>query len=374
MKESISIVSAVLQETDLEWRLTGVHHEHALEYLSIGLSIRDRKQIINVLCHSSPDYLTQSVRQLVDAYEPVIRHMHNAVNLSGTMGDLEYFLRDMIKLAKIQSDKHGKSTVPTVGDFIMLLRKHQYSCHTFIHQICKNGSEVTSWYLAWAKQAASQFGRNEQTKDQETSHGAGDLTQPLQELFSQLPDNTQAEIIPILDAQTTFIDTMHSASHARLTSVIKSPPSKNPTISKIFNHSSRPSSRASSPGPGQRPPPSSTPNDTQSDFKDPSLPTPTVTSDPGPGAYLARWQDLLDNTPITPHTQTGKIRAASSADVVNESATDVDGEKMVEFEDKEARGEKIKVKVKDGKPDVKVIIDALGGKFRELLAEKSCYW
>ena len=180
-KDSISIVAAILQETELEWRLTDIHHAQALEYLSIELSIRDRKEIINVLCHSSPDYLTQSVRELVDAYEPVIRHMHNAINLSGTVGDAEYFIRDMIKLAKIQTDKHGHSTVPTVGDFIMLLRKHQFSSHTFIHQICKNGPEVTSWYLAWAKTAAWQFRREVETKDEAAYGAAGDLTEPLQE-------------------------------------------------------------------------------------------------------------------------------------------------------------------------------------------------
>ena len=379
-RESISIVTAILQETDLESQLTDVHHAHALEYVSIELSIRDRKEIINVLCHSSPDYLTQSVREIVDAYEPVIRHMHNAINLSGTAGDLEYFIKDMIKLAKIQTDKHGHSTVPTVGDFIMLLRKHQHSSHTFIHQICKNGPEVTSWYLAWAKTAAYQFRRDVQPNDDHGHGAAGDLTEPLQELFSLLPHEMQRQIIPVLDQQTSFIDAMHANSHARLAAVLKSPASKNPFIAKIFSGSggSRPSSRvpsrSSSPAPGSQAGP---PHHPDNDFKDNSLPTPTVSSDPGPGAYLARWQDLLDNTPITPQMQQGKVRQASSADVVNESAADVDGEKMAEFEDAEARGEKIKVQEggqTKGKPDVRIVVEALGERFRGMLAERSCDW
>ena len=377
-KDSISIVAAILQETELEWRLTDIHHAQALEYLSIELSIRDRKEIINVLCHSSPDYLTQSVRELVDAYEPVIRHMHNAINLSGTVGDAEYFIRDMIKLAKIQTDKHGHSTVPTVGDFIMLLRKHQFSSHTFIHQICKNGPEVTSWYLAWAKTAAWQFRREVETKDEAAYGAAGDLTEPLQDLFSQLPDKTKRQIIPVLDQQTDFIDAMHANSHARLVAVLKSPPSKHPQISKIFSGStsSRPASQAPSRSSSPAPAPQAGPPD--NDFKDSSLPTPSVSSDPGPGAYLARWQDLLDKTPITPQTQEGKLRQASSKDVVNESAADVDGERMVVFEDEEARGEKIKVGDGKGglagKPDVRVVVEALGGRFRKLLGERSCDW
>ena len=378
-RESISIVAAILQEMELEWRLTDLHHAHALEYLSIELSIRDRREIINVLCYSSPDYLTQSVRELVDAYEPVIRHMHNAINLSGTVGDAEYFIKDMIKLGKIQTDKHGHSTVPTVGDFIMLLRKHQFSSHTFIHQICKNGPEVTSWYLAWAKTAAWHFRREVETKDEATHGAAGDLTEPLQDLFSQLPSEMQQQIVPILDQQNDFINAMHANSHARLETVLRSPPSKHPQISKIFSSSStassrpssQPPSRSSSPAPG---PPHHPDTGSASAFKDSTLPVPSVFSDPGPGAYLARWQDLLDKTPITPQSQEGRIRQASSKDVVNESAADVDGEKMVEFEEEEARGQKIQVKGGGRKPDVRVVVEALGEGFRRLLAERSCDW
>lgn len=365
-KESISIVMAVLQASGIDAKMSPQCHSHALEYLSIELSIRDRRQIINVLCHSSPDHLTQSIRQLVDAYEPVIRHMHNAINLSGTVGDMESFLRDLIKVAKVQTDRQGNSTVPTVGDFIMLLRKHQYSSHTFIHQCCKNGPEVTSWYLEWAKTAASHFKRDVPPKSEDEMRAAGDLTQPLQDLFSQLPADTQSKIIPILDGQSTVIDAMHASSFGRLENVLKSPPSKNPLLSKIFSNplsrpSSLPSSRSASPAPG-----------VSEDFKDPTLPTPHISSDPGPGAYLARWQDLLDNTPITPLTAEGKVKAASSAEVVNASAADVDGEKLVVLQEKEADGEKIRVN--EAKPDVRIVVEALGEKFRKLLAERSCTW
>jgi hypothetical protein len=363
---SISMVMAILQAAGSEPKLSEHCHQHALEYLSIELSIRDRKEIINVLCHSSPDHLTQSIRELVDAYEPVIRHMHNAINLSGTVGDMESFLRDMIKVAKVQTDRHGNNTVPTVGDFIVLLRKHQFSSHTFIHQCCKNGPEVTSWYLTWAKTAASHFKRNTPPKSEDDKHAAGDLTQPLQDLFSQLPQETQTKIIPILDRQTSVINAMHGSSFARLETVIISPPSKHTHVHKIFSNplsrpSSRPPSRSASPAPAA----------TES-FKDPTLPTPHVSGEPGPGAYLARWQDLLDNTPITPLTPEGKVKAASSIEVVNASTADVDGEKMVVLEEKEAKGEKINVK--EAKPDVRIVVEALGEKFRALLAEKSCNW
>ena len=258
--------------------------------------------------------------------------MHNAINLSGTVGDMEYFIKDMIKLAVIKPDKSGTpATVPTVGDFIMLLRKHQFSSHTFIHQICKNGPEVTSWYLAWAKTAALQFRRDNPPASEEEKQGAaGDLTDSLQQLFTSLPSEMQRQIIPVLDQQTSYIEAMHANSHARLVAVLKSPPSKNPTISKIFSASSRPASRASSPAPGGR-----------TAGVDIGEGTSQVVStggmgDVGPGAYLARWADLLEKTEITPSGQKegGEVK-------VGEKGGERGGE--------------------SAKPDVRIVIDALGG-------------
>ena len=375
-QDSISIVAAILQDAKLEWRLTETHHTHALEYLSIQLSIRDRREIINVLCHSRPDHFTEAVREVVHAYEPVIRKMHSAVDLSSTVGDLERFLHDMIKLSKVTTDRQGNASVPTVGDFIMLLRKHQYSTHIFMHQCCKNGPELTSWYLDWAKAAASNFQRQSTAQDPDNHTGAGDFTPFLLSLFHSLSTEQQTHILPILDAQTAYLDSMHSSSHSRLQAVLTSPSSKNPTIAKLLSGGrslSRPGSRSSS-RPGSRTS-SPTRNDQPPSHKDHDNPTPHVSSDPGPGAFLARWQDLLDNTPITPHTETGKPEKASAAKVVNTSAQDVDGEALVMFEEREAKGEKIRVQV-DGmkRPDVKGVVELLGEGFRRLLGEGSCYW
>ena len=98
---------------------------------------------------------------------------------------------------------------------------------------------------------------------------------------------------------------------------------------------------------------------------------------------------MLDATPITPLDQKGAVKAASSPEVVQNSATDVDGSKLVEFASKEARGDKIRVDDSDGKAqgddrggigqdkrqrDLRIVVDALGGGFRDLLAERGCYW
>lgn len=367
----MSIVAAILQDKKIETKLDDNQHEQALEYLSIQLSVRDRREIINVLCRSNPDYFTQSVRELVDAYDPVIRGMHNSINLSGTIGDMEYFIKDMIKLGRIQTDAKGRSTIPTIGDFVMLLRKHQFSCHTFIHQACKNGPELTDWYLVWAKHAAAQFKRSAEASGGKDAADAGKLNEELTALFTKLPADKQEKILPILDAQIQYLDEMHSGSRARLSAVLRSSPSKEKHIASIFagDNSSRPASRAGSRAPSPAPPRT---NDQQSTHKDPKAPTPVVSSDAGPGAFLSRWQDILDNTPISPHTQQGKPVKATNPQVVNESTKDVDGEKLAEFPAKEAKGDTVKPNAK--KPDVRLIVDCMAEDFRRLLAEKSCDW
>jgi hypothetical protein len=398
--QSISIVTAILEDNGSPCtELTDPHHKQALEYLSVHLSIRDRKQLVKCFCRSTPDHLTTSVRELVDAYEPVIRRMHKAIDLSSTLADFEYFLKDLIKLARIQVDKSGTAVVPTVGDFVQLLRKHQRSCHVFMHQCCKNDKELTGWYLDWAKEAARQFKREHGDEfDADdlamTEKGAGSLTPSLHKLFAALPKETQDKITPILDSHSQFLHSMHEQSSARLASVLKSPPTKNPAISKIFSASaSRPSSRPSSPAPPiDRKSNSATPvpSDTSKDLKESQI--PEVHSSPGPGAFLARWQALLDATPITPLTQTGTPNAASSPEIIQSSATDVDGSELVHFGPKEARGDEVRVNDTNSKDPkqkkdnelgqnarqrqkgLRIVVDALGADFRTLLAEKGCDW
>jgi hypothetical protein len=305
----------------------------------------------------------------------------------------------MIKLARIHTDKSGKAIVPTVGDFVQLLRKHQRSCHVFMHQCCKNDKELTGWYLAWAKNAASQFKReadpgSDPNDPQITEKGAGSLSPSIQEIFSSFPQEQQSRIIPILDSHSSFLEEMHAQSSSRLASVLKSPPSKHPAIAKIFSNSvSQPSSGSSTPiTPVDRSSASlPSPSDTSREIKE--NPTPEVSSSPGPGSFLARWQALLDATPITPLTQSGSLKAASSPEVVQSSATDVDGSRLVNFGPKEARGAQIRVEdgitrnggkqedavgighqARQRQKEMKVVIDAMSGKFRKLLAEKGCSW
>lgn len=413
---SLSIVLTILADAGKPSDMKEETHKLALEYLSCKLSIRDRNEIVRVGCHSHPDHLTTMVRSLFTAYEPIIRHFHNAVDLSDTVSDFQAFITDMLKMARIQPPgKDGQTIVPTVGDFVQLLRKHQYSSHKFIHQLCSKGGEVTRWYLDWAKRAASQFRRetsafhdaaeDQESTDQHSNYehespkDAGDLTEPLNKLFAALPSEKRSKIIPILDQTAEFIDEMHKSSLQRLSHVLHSTPTNAPAqsaVQKVLGHrlplsrtNSRPSSRPASP---VRP---STPGSADAQAQTQKSPTsashkdaseiPHVTSDPGPGAFLARWQNLLDSTPITPLTTHGKPVRASDEAVVERSAMDVDGGKTVEYETrgKTLDAATVKPSVSGGgtetknvvkKPDVKLVVDSLGEDFRKLLAERSLNW
>jgi len=257
------------------------------------------------MCHSTPDHLTTSVRTCVAAYEPVIRSLHNAVDLADTMSDLEVFLRDFLKIAKIRpAGKEGKEIVPTVADFVQLLKKHQYSFHKFLHQLCKNDKEVVGWYVEWAKKAALQF--RQDTDAPSSNSGAGNLESSLQEMFQKLSPDKKNSI-------------------TRLESVLKAPPSKNPALNKIMS-----SSTVADPLPAEQ--------------GASSPPSEFTTTEQGPGAYLDRWEDLLDKASLTPLSIDGKVKTKSARNV------DVPA------------------------PNVNIVIEALGSNFRSLLGIRGLNW
>lgn len=321
----------------------------------------------------------------VNAYEPVIRLVHKAVDLSATVTDFEVFLKDLIKVSKI-SEHHGKhSEPPTVGDFVQLLRKHRSSVHRFLHQATKNGKELTSWFRDYILAGASNFRRtatnppNPPSKSAPLPH-AGDLTASLDELFQTLSEEKQKHYVEVLDQHAAYLDSLHTASANRLQAVVDSPPSKHP----VFHHSlfkqnsaSLPGSRSASPGP-----------------------TPTVRgleADAGPGAFLARWQSLLDASEITPSHESGHVRTGSSFSVLK--AGRVGADTIREDGDAEHSGDKDSADTEDSDdedvfeeahekldqaglpeaqkrkaPDVKGLVEELLPGFREILAKKGQTW
>ncbi|KAB2104781.1 hypothetical protein AG0111_0g7140 [Alternaria gaisen] len=216
VSEQKSIAAVILETSDPPYKVdadTLNEHQHsvAMEYLSTYLSIRDREELTKVLCKSNPDVLTSTIRDAVAAMDPVIRDIHNAVDLSGTVTDAEAFITDLIKTAKpkkkgTKSRETSKSRpsspdpasildqeasdAPTVEDFVQLLKKHAPSMHKFLHHVTKNAPQLAQDYLVYAKRIFSEFRVDETAAKQEEKGegGAGNMTAPLHSLFETLDE------------------------------------------------------------------------------------------------------------------------------------------------------------------------------------------
>lgn len=295
IQESKSIIGIILETSDPPLDptlLDDQQHTVAMEYYSNYLSIRDREELTKILCKLQPDVLTSAMKDLVAAFDPVIRAVHNAVDLSGTLYDAEVFLTDLIKVSKPKrasgtgsrpssrssspgpngpasmSDNLGVTHIPTVEDYVQLLRKHMPSAHKFLHQICKNAPDLANQYREYAQAILSEFRVDEAPSTEEPSaHGAGNMTLPLQSLFSTLSIEKQDELKKLLDQHESHLQSLKKTSKSRLETIMSSQVSTSPSKQK--------------PGKG---------------------------TTHGPGMYLSRWHSLLDSCYITPATLNGPVR------------------------------------------------------------------
>ncbi|KAJ8114228.1 hypothetical protein OPT61_g3844 [Boeremia exigua] len=284
IQEEKSIIAVILETADKPIKsdvLKDRQHDIAMEYYSTYLSIRDREEITKVTCKSNPDVLTSAVRDCVSAMDPVIRAIHNAVDLSSTVTDAENFITDLIKASKPKKKSGRKSRetskereasasnadttpasvtdtdngdAPTVEDFVALCRKHAPSLHKFLHQVTKNAPDLAQDYLVYAKKMFGEFKADAQNRE----GGAGNMTAPLHALFETLPQSKQEELKKLLDEHAAHLSELKATSQSRLESI-------------MYNGETKGSTH-------------------------------------GPGMYLSRWNALLDSTLITPATVSGPVR------------------------------------------------------------------
>lgn len=290
IQESKSIIAVTLETADPPVDTTSLdenQHSIAMEYYSTYLSIRDREELTKIACKQTPDILTATVREMVTAMDPVIRAIHNAVDLSGTIQDAENFLTDLIKASKPKrkgNRSRGASResspapasvadqdageVPTVEDFVQLLRKHAPSMHKFCHQFTKNAGELCDEYQAYVNGIFTEFKVDDEAKAAEDrgEGGAGNMTAPLHAMFSTLAKEKQDELKELLDDHEKHLKSLKQTSQGRLESIM-------------------------------RPLPATT-----------TIKAPAKGTTHGPGMYLSRWNSLLDSTLITPATLSGPVR------------------------------------------------------------------
>jgi hypothetical protein len=308
--ESVSIVAVILQSADPPidpHTLTDEQHTVAMEYYAAHLAIRDREEITKALCKSQPDVLTSAVREVVSAMDPIIRAIHNAVDLSGTVTDIESFITDLIKTAKVtkRSSKKSRETskereptdatdadtsdLPSVEDFVQLLRNHAPALHKFLHQAAKNAPTLAADYIGYAQRIFHEF-QTDAAASGASPGGAGNMTAPLHALFGALSQDKQTQLKTQLDRHAADLAALKDSSRAKLGIVMHTPPSSatsSPASSPERKSAARKWSK-------------------QKKTKEDEQKTPGSTQ--GPGMYLARWTSLLNATLISPATVSGPVR------------------------------------------------------------------
>lgn len=252
-----------------------------MDYVAIQLAIRDREKLIEVFCHRQPDLTTTSIRELVRVYDPIIRALHNAVDLASGVSDAQAFVDDLIKLSLIDKSKVGK--IPTVQDFVRLLQTHQGSSHVFIHQVLKNGKELSQWYHEYACQAIQQY-KQENNFPLSASHvaAAGDLTALLEELVSELSEGERCMVVGELNFHAACLQNLAPESRRSVRLIVEAP---------------------LTPGRGNS------------------------WADDKAGIFLHKWQHFIDETKITPGPEDGPPRTGKSDSVKDATAAEIDGSK-----------------------------------------------
>ena len=327
---SKSMVAIIFDDHQLSTELPDTQHTQALEYLALTLSIRDREQITNILCKRQPDLLTQAVRDVVAAYGPEIRSVHNAVDLSGTVYDFQVFLDDLLKLAKAaprtkkgrDESPRPKSSAkpPSMEDFVSLLKRHQGSSHRFLHQVAKNGPEVTEWFRDYLKRSLGEFQKSplpdkdtSEKKEPPKAQGAGAMTPMLESLVAELSDSDRATVLHELDEYTAYLSRLQTLSSEKMRLIISQ------------------KERTSQ----------------------------------GPGIFLARWKALMDDTLLTPSKVEGPVRSGYDK---GESVTSIDEEAV-------SGGLRVLGKLRDKEvdtgnvPTVDTVVRLLGKQFKDQLIE-----
>lgn len=308
---SESIVVAILNTSQpgLATSLTESQHAQCLEYYSALLSVRDRDCITAALCRQPPDLFTQAVKDVVAAYDPIIRTIHSHTNLRQHMESLQEFISDFLKVSIPKKEGGNEPKLVAVEDYVALIRRHRAPLHRFLHDVAKNCPDVRDNMKTWSSNSMAAFRQTASDSDPKQSNMGKALT----ELYASLDVAAQPEILEAINSHASYLSTLKSLSDAKFQYIVK----------------------ASSENSG---------GDTTS----------------GPGIYLSRWEGLLDETAITPEDKSSSVR--HGRDVRHQVTNGKIGVTNVAT-----------VKREDGPPapDVSLVTAALGDKFVELVKDIS---
>ncbi|KAG6215002.1 hypothetical protein E4U50_008045 [Claviceps purpurea] len=319
-------------------RLTDAQHAQCLEYYSSLLSVRDRDCITAVFCRQAPDMLTQALKDIVTAYNPIIRAVHANIDLRDHFDAMQAFLEDFLKTGRrgpaaadngsgvakeqegSQGGQDGKKGLSSVEDYFALLMRHRGSLYKWVHALASQCPDVWESFRVWAKNTLVQFqardinsGGSDGDGDGDGQHGAAaspSILDTLNNLYTALDPDTQTKVRTAIDSHAAYLSTQTLVSQARLQYLVTA---------------------------------------SQSDSSGGS----TV----GPGVYLSRWQSLLDETPITPSQRKGPVRCGRDVKYKTTMGKMGAGGNTVDAGEA-AHGEVVEA------PDVSVVVGTLGEAFR----------
>ncbi|PMB69899.1 hypothetical protein BM221_004546 [Beauveria bassiana] len=304
-KESIVVAMLKARDPTLVEQLSEKQHALCLQYYSALLSIRDRDAITRVLCRQPPDLFTKALKEVAAAYNPMIRIVHERVDLGDHLQDLQEFITQFVRVSTHDSG------AATVEDYVKLLNDHKPLLHKFVHAVAKNCPQVWRDIREWSNASIVRF-RQQMASDATRSA----MDESLDGLVSGLDDVARAKVLAAVDAHASYLATLKKGSDARLTQLA--------------------AQKTSSSGSGSW----------------------------GPGIYLARWQDILDDTLITPASAAQPAAVRRGADVRHLATlgkTGVAGGDLVA--EQTAGGQRTVPRA----PGVSIVVEKLGEAFTALM-------
>ncbi|KAM3499991.1 hypothetical protein MY10362_006800 [Beauveria mimosiformis] len=304
-KESIVVAMLKARDPTLVEQLSEKQHGLCLQYYSALLSIRDRDAITRVLCRQPPDLFTRALKELAAAYNPMIRIVHERVDLGDHLQDMQEFITQFVRVSTHDSG------AATVEDYVKLLNDHKPMLHKFVHAVAKNCPQVWRDVREWSNASIVRF-RQEMASNATRSA----MDESLEGLVSGLDGVARAKVLAAVDAHARYLATLKKGSNARLAQLA--------------------AQKTSSSGSGSR----------------------------GPGIYLARWQDILDGTLITPARAARPAAVRRGAEVRHLATlgkTGVAGGGLV------AEQTAGRQRTAPRAPDVSIVVEELGEAFTALM-------
>ncbi|RYP75472.1 hypothetical protein DL771_002357 [Monosporascus sp. 5C6A] len=342
--QKLSIVIAILESADkkLPDKLTDFQHSQLLEYYSARLAIRDREMIVDALCRQNPDFTTSVLKEVLAVFDPMIRAIHQNVDLRKHLGSLQKLLADLIKTGKPKKSnadnkqQDAGSVPPSVDDYVDLLRRNRYMLFEYLHDVAKGCPELRETWRAWAKHAVQAFRHDARSTDASRSNDASDAPEPktqdlsagsmdvdLKRLFDRVPAGARNSALAEIDAHAKYLQTLEEISAERMQRILDGPAESRPGTGRMS----------------------------------------------GPGMYLAQWQSLLDNTIITPESKQGPLRRGKHVKGLKASG------KTEALTSKESWDPNVTMAKEEKSlpeaPDVTTVIAHLAPQFKKLVAEKS---